>query len=332
MIELTLTDQFDFHSEGYRNLVGCAHTTSFQSPEWLCTFYRHLVAKPSQKAMIVVGHSRSTGELQLLLPLVNKKVNHRTVIEYAHADVTDYACPVVHLDLLANGELLSTLPERLYKLLGSYDQLHIKPVRERDGQAWEQLLHLPPRLLEYGAHHVEPSLPFQIWRRQNLGNARRSQLDRKLRRLTDRGNIRLEILSSEATFDAIQWVQEHRKGRFRDDPIQRPETLDFYCEIALTGAAAGLTRTYRLLCGDDPVAVCLGLVDGPSFCYLLLACNYRAYAAYSPGILLLDLAMADWTADGGKIFDFTIGDEPYKRQFRCERRPMYEFISEYSDQ
>lgn len=66
-------------------------------------------------------------------------------------------------------------------------------------------------------------------------------------------------------------------------------------------------------------------MHGDRFCYLVLACDYEAYARYSPGILVLDMAMADWAAAGGRVFDFTIGDEPFKRDFHCTRMPLFKF-------
>lgn len=73
------------------------------------------------------------------------------------------------------------------------------------------------------------------------------------------------------------------------------------------------------------MATCFGVVDGERYCYLVLACDYENFAQYSPGMLILDLAMADWAATGGKVFDFTIGDEPFKSTFGCTRSPMYIF-------
>jgi len=35
--------------------------------------------------------------------------------------------------------------------------------------------------------------------------------------------------------------------------------------------------------------------------------------------------MAAWAAEGGTMFDFTIGDEAFKAGFGCTRTSMYEF-------
>ncbi|KHF25081.1 GNAT family N-acetyltransferase [Solemya velum gill symbiont] len=326
MLELSLSDQFTFNSREYRGLLRNAQATPFQHPEWLSSYYRYLVAHPESTAMVILGHSKSTGELQLVVPLVKRLSENGCIIESAYSDVTDYACPVVHTGLLANREALSSLPGDLIKLLGPHKLLHIQPVREEELPLWKLLIRQSPVKLDYGRHQVTPSLPFSPWRDRNFGKARRSQLDRKLRRLEDRGHVRLEIVPTSHAAGAIEWARRHREDRFPDDPIQRPETLRFYSEIASSGEAASFTRTYRLSCGGDTVAVCFGIVDEMQFYYLVLACDYHNYAAHSPGTLILDLAMGDWVSGGGKIFDFTIGDEAYKKNFRCDKSPMYEFM------
>ena len=190
---------------------------------------------------------------------------------------------------------------------------------------WGQLLGTAPKEAEFGRHAVVPGSPYKVWRNTNLGKSRRSQLDCKTRRLSDRGNVRLQVLPPDEAGEALIWAKETRTGRFPGDAIQREYIKNFYSEIARTGAATGYARTYKLTCGEDTVATCFGVVDGERYCYLVLACDYENFAQYSPGMLILDLAVADWAATGGKVFDFTIGDEPFKSTFGCTRSPMYIF-------
>jgi len=91
------------------------------------------------------------------------------------------------------------------------------------------------------------------------------------------------------------------------------------------GARSGLARTWRLASRNGTVAIVFGLIDGARFCYILLACDYVAYARFSPGRVALDRVMAAWAAEGGTMFDFTIGDEAFKAGFGCTRTSMYEF-------
>ena len=44
---------------------------------------------------------------------------------------------------------------------------------------------------------------------------------------------------------------------------------------------------------------------------------------FSAGLVLYDLMMEDWLARGGRIFDFTIGDEDFKADFGTAPTPMF---------
>ena len=324
-MELFLTSHFDFESKEYQTLLNHSRVTAFQKADWFIPLYKHVADDPTFELMVVAGRCSGTNELQIVIPIFAKTDGDEVVIEYASAGVTDYACAIVSNDLLKDPGELSGFPELLFEVLNDFNRLRIGPVKKEDISLWEQLLGTAPTEAEFGRHAVVPGSPYKEWRNSNLGKSRRSQLDRKARRLGDRGKVRLQVLASTEAGEALYWAKRTRTGRFQNDAIQREYINNFYSEIAATGAATGFARTYKLTCGEDPVATCFGVVDGDRYCYLVLACDYENFSQYSPGMMILDLAMADWAATGGKVFDFTIGDEPFKSSFGCTRSPMYFF-------
>ena len=95
--------------------------------------------------------------------------------------------------------------------------------------------------------------------------------------------------------------------------------------IGLNTATAGLARTLRLSHEGRTVAMLFGLIDKNHFRYIILACDYARYADHSSGLLIFDRAIASWAEAGGEVFDFTIGDERYKRELGCTSTPMFAF-------
>ncbi|MDA0349072.1 MAG: GNAT family N-acetyltransferase [Verrucomicrobia bacterium] len=324
-MKLSLTSSFDFQSKEYRTLLQNSQVSAFQQPDWLSTLYKHIADDSVFKPLVVQGRSSQTNELQIIIPIFARTDGDEVVVEYASAGVTDYACPIVSTDLLKNSDQLAGFPDQLFEVLKDYKRLRIGPVKEEDLSLWRQLLGTAPTKAKFGRHAVVPGSPYKEWRNSNLGKSRRSQLDRKARRLADRGKVHLQVLPSSEAGEALNWAKQTRTGRFQNDAIQREYINNFYSEIAARGTATGFARTYKLTCGEDPVATCFGVVDGDRYCYLVLACDYENFAQYSPGMMVLDLAMADWAATGGKVFDFTIGDEPFKSSFGCTRSPMFTF-------
>lgn len=320
-ILIEATDRFDFGSDEYRRLFSNASASAFQHPDWLTAFYRNVAPAHDAEPLVVTGRDRG-GELQLLVPLVRRRSgDEKGSIEYAFLGVTDYVCPIV-----ARGIRVGVQTGLHFRdVLGLHAGLKIGPVHHSHLHQWRSLLGVEPWTLDFGAHAVRYGSPYAEWRRINLGSRRAAGLDRKARRLTEAGGLRLELVEPDDVRQALVAARDFRTGRFAGDPLQMAHGLEFYIEVATNGARSGLTRTYRLASKDGPVAFVFGLVDGACFRYILLACDYGAHARSSPGLLALHQVMAEWATEGGKAFDFTIGDEPFKTDFGCIRTTMHEF-------
>jgi hypothetical protein len=237
-------------------------------------------------------------------------------VTFAFLEVTDYACPVV--DPAALDDL--SVPEALVRIVGPH-RLYIAPIHHEHRAIWARLLGHEPTPLSFGSHAVRLIQPMSEWRHQTYGHALLSGLGRKARRLADLGEVRVDQMSGQVARDAIDLAREYRIGRFAGDPLQLPHSLAFYADVA--ASENGLARTLQLTCGDRVVAVIFGLAHHRRFHYIVLACDYGRFARYSPGLLMMDRTIAAWSAEGGEVFDFTIGDEPFKAAFGCTRTPMY---------
>jgi CelD/BcsL family acetyltransferase involved in cellulose biosynthesis len=318
---LEATASFDFRSAEYGRLFANSSASAFQHPDWLAAFYKHVAPAHDADPLVVTGRN-GQGDLQLVIPLIRRNSGDAAGwVEYAFLGVTDYACPVMARSMAVGTETVQALRQ----LLGSYRGLRIGPVHRDHLQAWRSLLALEPSELDFGAHAVRYGFPYGEWRRRSLGSRRLAGTRRKVRGLGGGGPVQLDLIGPDDIGPAMNTARDFRMGRFKDDPLQTDHGLAFYADVAASGSRSGLARTYRLASNDGAIAFVFGLIDGDCFRYILLACDYGRYARYSPGLLVLDQVMAEWAAAGGEVFDFTIGDEPFKAGFRCTRTPMHEF-------
>ncbi len=318
---LTAESAFDFAAEEYRAFFARAKASPFQHPDWLAPFYRRLVRPPAIAPLVMVGRT-AAGGLALVVPLL-RRMEASVGIEYASLGVTDYALPVVAPELVPRH--VPDLHARFHAALGRHDAFRVAPVRAQDASLWQDLLGMAPEPLGFGAHDLMCDGGYDSNRSRIFAGGKAAALDRKIRRLAALGELRLVRLPGDEVGVALAAARRFRHGRFKDDPMQRDDFHDFYTEVAERGAGNGLARTYRLSCGGETVAVLFGLIDGERFCYLVLGCDYARFGKFSPGMILFDFAMRDWFADGGKVFDFTIGDEAFKTAFGCRRTAMLGF-------
>jgi CelD/BcsL family acetyltransferase involved in cellulose biosynthesis len=105
--------------------------------------------------------------------------------------------------------------------------------------------------------------------------------------------------------------------------IQNEHVRDFYAEIAVNGAASGFARTYVLEAESEALGYVFGLYWRGRYHYLLIGCDYERHGRHSPGLILYDTIMEDIISEGGRVFDFTIGDEHFKMDFGTRPTPIF---------
>ena len=307
-----LEPQFDFLSGEYRSLFAASDATAFQHPVWLDAFYRSLLAPNRARKLVVTGRDEATGELRFVLPLLFRRQAGIDLIEAAHLGVGDYAHPVV----LAGWRPDARLFDAIMAVMPTHDVLNIRPIRRKAVSRWLDLLRARTRPLDYCAHAVALDLPFEQWRSRRLDRSFLKGLDRKKRRFREAGKVELARLREPtAIAGAIDEIARLRAGRFDGDALQTEFVRGFYAAVATAGVEADFARAYRLTLDGELVGVSFGLTHRGRFYSLLVGADYQRFGRHSPGVVLDDMVIEDWLKDGGEVFDFTIGDEAYKKEF-----------------
>jgi CelD/BcsL family acetyltransferase involved in cellulose biosynthesis len=247
------------------------------------------------------------------------------VVEFADLRVSDYASPVCNEFTFARILHDTSACEAIRRALMPYDLIRIQKMG--DGcMALERLLDLKPRVaMQMSAHAVPLGAPFSQWRMDNIGDSYRKELDKKGRQLRRKGQVRFECSSDpsmiKTTFHAIR---EYRRSRFQDeDLLQSLPYFEFYLEMAIRGAGAGLSRTYALFLDGRPIAGVFGLIHKGQFLVILGGFDLAGYKKQSIGALVFEEIARDCIERGEIALDFTIGDEPYKRLFGARPTTMW---------
>lgn len=315
---------FAFGGAEYAALLAQCPADAFRDPAWLEAAYRHLVPARGGRPAILTLRDQHTGTLLGLLPLAIRPKNGLRLLECADFGVGDYAGPV--LDPALERRLLAdpAIALAVRAALPAHDVLRIRPVRPERVAAWEQLLDVPAEPLGFSAHEAPLEAPYGIWRAQKLRASVRRNLDRRRRRLERSGRLELRRLEDgAAAARSVAEIARLRAGRFVGDPIQEAPVRLFYEAVARAGAAGGACAVHTLELDGEALATLLTLDDRDGRrLYLLIGCDYARVGRFSPGLVAYDLLMEDHADRGGRVFDFTIGDEPFKRDYGTLAVPM----------
>jgi CelD/BcsL family acetyltransferase involved in cellulose biosynthesis len=107
----------------------------------------------------------------------------------------------------------------------------------------------------------------------------------------------------------------------------RPGYVDFYRALFTDAGARHLTHVSRLDCGTQPVAVNLGLTFRDRYYHLQASHDDGELSRFGPGAAHLHDLLRTAIERGLTTYDFTIGDESYKRDWCDGVVPLYDHLS-----
>ncbi|EAU43122.1 hypothetical protein FP2506_09771 [Fulvimarina pelagi HTCC2506] len=314
-IGVRLEPDFDFSSSDYAALFSASNATAFQHPLWLTEFYGKLAPARDASPVVVTGRDES-GRLVFLIPMILRRIRGFRLLEAHDLGVSDYCAPVIRADARLALAAQPHLTRNVAHALPAHDLLRIRNCRAETVEDWRLFFTDPFHDHDFAAHAAELGTDYDSWRAAALPDTFRKQLDRKKRRFFKAGKVTIERLAEPAAIrQAIAAIASLRAGRFEGDMIQWPAVAEFYAAVAVAGSTDGVARTYRMSLDGEPVAYVFGLCHAGRFNYLLIGGDYERFGRHSPGLVFYDELIREWIAEGGAVFDFTIGDEAFKADF-----------------
>ena len=303
--------------------------TAFQTRAWLQPLYRIVGEASGASPVFVTVRLRETGRPVMFLPLCIWRKAGVRVIEFADFGITDYNLPIVAPDFKPGAAEMQALWTEIRRRLPAADIVRFTKVPETmAGQSiplaqlgWLSRMDLrfwtvplPNTRAQYDAAAVKPK--------------DRKEQRRKRRNLEDKlGSLSFVVASTEAEAREIfQALTEHRRGRFKalgwHDILEQGAFRRFYEAVAFDNPGR-IVALAALKAADKPVASLYGLTFNGSF--LLLMHSFEAdLERLSPGVVALNEMITAAIESGTRSFDFTIGNEGYKRQFGVQAGVLYE--------
>jgi len=303
-----------------------ADGTVFQSFDWLSQWQRHIGAPANVMPVIAIA-SDEGGVPLIILPLSIRQQGRLRHLTWLGDDLCDY-----------NGPLLSPLFGRFVcghefialwrRILGAirgdnrlkFDLVSLQRLPEMIGMQRNPFLSLPLLPNTFGAHLATLGTNWDEFYQARRPAKDRKVDRRKFRNLAKYGELRFiepkEPNAIARTMDLLIRQKRDSYARIQArDIFARPGYCEFFKSISILPALASVVHVTRLDVGDMPVATGFGLCYKSRYYLVLSSYEDNRLALYSPGRAHLCDLMRWAIARRCKLFDFTIGDEPYKREW-----------------
>jgi CelD/BcsL family acetyltransferase involved in cellulose biosynthesis len=338
--QLALSVHEDFAAlEGeWRRFQDEAACTVFQTFEWLSAWQRHLGARAGVRPAIVTGRG-ADGQLSFLFPLAVERRGLVRRLTWLGRDLCDYNAPLLAPDFsqrVASGQFPALWREVRAALQSRtrlrHDTVELDKMPETIGGQPNPFLQLAVDLNPSGAYSTALAGDWEAFYGAKRSASTRRRDRTKLNRLTQHGEVRFVSAGSPgegaATLDTLISQKSRAFARMGVPNIFAPPgRRDFYLDLATAPEMRHLVHVSELLVGDARACTNLGLIFRGCYYHVLASHDGGELSAFSPGAAHLRELLRHAIGLGLGRFDFTIGDEPYKREWSDTELALYDHAS-----
>ena len=336
-IALTVSEDLSVVEQDWRRFERIADCTVFQAFDWLATWQRHIGAPSAVTPAIVIGRD-TDGAILFILPLAVRRTGMACELAWLGSDLCDYNAPLLaptfseRFDRERFLALWETIVQRLQvnPRIG-FDFINFVKMPEAVGAQANPMLALSVTANPSGAYLTHLAGDWEAFYSAKRSSATRRRDRTKRKRLADFGEIRL--VSSENETDVLSTLKILMEQKSRSfarmgvaNLFARPGYAAFYRALATDAASRHLVHVSRLEVGATIAAVNIGLTFGDRYYHLQASYDDGEVSRFGPGMAHLHELLRRAIERGYRIYDFTIGDESYKRDWCDTELTLYDHV------
>jgi CelD/BcsL family acetyltransferase involved in cellulose biosynthesis len=309
--------------------------TAFQSFEWLSAWQHHVGALAGVTPCIVVARN-SEGAPLLILPLAVQTRGFVRELTWLGSDLCDYNAPLLASGHSAPADFMS-LWQRIVAQLQSdprsrHDLVRLEKMPPVIGEQPNPMAVLPANLNPSGSYVTKLGTNWDEFYAAKRSSSTRRRDRSKRKHLGEFGEVKFVSADDSAkVLDTLAVLVEQKTKTFERHGIRnlfvRPGYLEFYRALAGDPRNRSFVHVSRLEVGDQVAAANLGLVFKGSYYHVLASYTDNELSRRGPGAAHLNDLLRYAIERGLSVFDFTIGDERYKRDWCDDVQPLHDHVA-----
>ena len=313
-----------------------ADCTVFQTYGWMSAWQRNVGVRKGTTPIVVLGRDAG-GELLFIVPLAIEARSFVRRLTWLATDLCDYNAPLLAPDFSRRInpacflELWCELVERLQSHPAyRYDLIRFEKMPEKVGGQANPMLGFPVTLNPSNAYQTQLGGDWETFYAAKRSSATRRRDRTKRKKLAEFGEVKfVNPASAEDVAASFEVLMQQKTLQFArmgvPNIFARLGYPEFYREVAAT--TQGLVHISRVDVGVMPAAVNYGLTFRGCYYHVLASYTDHEMSKYGPGAAHLHDLMSYAIKQGCQMFDFTIGDERYKRDWCDGELKLYDHIA-----
>jgi CelD/BcsL family acetyltransferase involved in cellulose biosynthesis len=334
--QISVTDDLSAVEREWRTFEQYADCTAFQSFDWLQTWQRCIGVRAGVVPAIVVGR-RAGGELAFIFPLAIEQSRFAVRLTFLGRELGDYNAPLLApgFSSTVTSDTFPALWQEVRDLLQRdkrfrHDVILLDKLPERVGSQHNPFLALNVAANPSGAYLTSLAGDWETFYTAKRSSSTRRRDRSKRKKLGENGEVRMVTPvvpeDSVGTLDVLIEQKSRAFGRMGvPDIFARPGYPEFYTDLVSRSPA--LVHVSRLQIGSTYAATNFGLVFRGRYYHVLASYDEGPLSRFGPGAAHLHELMRYAIERGCDCFDFTIGDEPYKRDWCDTELKLYDHVA-----
>ena len=322
----------------WRTFEPLADCTVFQSFDWLAAWQRHIGVLNGVTPAIVVGRD-GAGAIQILLPLAVRKAGIVRELTWLGSELCDYNAPLLAANFSAriDARRFMALWQDIARCLQAhpslrYDVVDLEKMPEMVGAQQNPMRHLGGTMTPSGAYSTHLTDDWETFYTTKRSSATRRRDRTKRKKLSEFGALTFVTpADADDILHTLDTLMAQKARSFAHMGVAnlfaKPGHADFYRALATDPATRPLVHVSRLDVGTTAAAVNLALTYRGCYYHLLASYDDGELSRFGPGAAHLHDLLHYAIDHGFKVFDFTIGDERYKRDWCDTELKLYDYIA-----
>jgi CelD/BcsL family acetyltransferase involved in cellulose biosynthesis len=322
----------------WRQLDSEGDGTVFQTYGWCVAWIRHVGVLAGVKPVIVVGYKQCGAPL-FLLPLAISRAHGMRYLGWLAGDLCDYNGPLLAKSFgsAVGAARFPALWRAICRSIAAeadlrFDVVMLDKMPEAVGEQANPFMALAVQPNPSGAYLTHLGAEWESFYRDTRSSSTRRRDRTKLKRLEAMGAVAFATPDEEAGIVAVlDTLFAQKRQSFAHmgvaDIFARPGYQAFFRDIATDPATRGMVHVSHLDVGATLAAANFGLMWRGRYYHILASYDAGPVSRFGPGAAHLRALMQHATERGCSVFDFTIGDEPYKREWADTELGLYDYCA-----
>jgi len=305
----------------------------FQSCDWFENWVNNYRVNNNNFLLYIVVVKHESKVVCILPFEIEKKFKFR-ILKWAGDKQSDYCCPLLRKNLNFDRKTFVDLFNQVLDLIKNVDVIYLIKQPEYIEGIKNPFIEFSGNFTDSKTYNILLPKTWEYYKDQILKKEFHLQNLRKKKSLKKIGNLNFKIYNDQnEKINVMKKLFSQKNIRLSSQGIKdilKLEDLEFYKKFEESALKNIKTHLSALILNDELIAIHWGIIYKKRFYYLLLSMKENQLSKYSPGRLLISLLIRWSISKKLEVFDFTLGDENYKKSWSNKNSYLFNYVESKS--